>query len=506
MRRILLLLLPGLLVLAVYGADFLLQPLYTDAGVFLHAGSRILEGGVPYLDVWDHKGPGIALFAALGLWLEPKSGLGALSLESLLVAGALSLVVSRLARDHAPWAATMAGLFIAACLARFYEFGLLTETVFLPVQALALLAFADRPGRRKALVLGAALAWGLLLRPNLALTPAVLGAASLWSLWRKQPRAIPGWLLHGGVAAAFPLALVAGWLGTHGALAAAWDQAVVFNLHYIGEHDAGFRAVMLAMIAYTLLESGLLPLALAGAATVRGRTNDRLLVGSVLAFTAELAFLALSGRMFAHYLVVLLIPGGVLVTVALDRLAARADGRRWPRDLAMTAMSALVLFNLGRHYAETFPRWPAWKQDQERLVAFIAAHSAPGDTLLVLGLQPGLHVLSGREAPTRYAYQSAFLAPGYLRPEMIGELEAAVAARPPAVIVDAGFHFLFSAVDGDPPPRSDRRDQALDGLRAWVRSHYDKVETMPTLWGASAELYLPTANPKVPPEQLGEGK
>ncbi len=44
-----------------------------DAGVFLYVGSQILEGKVPYRDVWDHKQPLIFFINAAGLALSGGS-------------------------------------------------------------------------------------------------------------------------------------------------------------------------------------------------------------------------------------------------------------------------------------------------------------------------------------------------------------------------------------------------------------------------------------------------
>lgn len=48
-----------------------------DSPLFALAGQAILEGGVPYRDVWDVKGPGVYLINALALLLVGKSALGA---------------------------------------------------------------------------------------------------------------------------------------------------------------------------------------------------------------------------------------------------------------------------------------------------------------------------------------------------------------------------------------------------------------------------------------------
>ncbi len=52
-----------------------------DAGVFLYIGDRILNGGIPYLDVWDHKPPVIYFINAFGLLVGGGSVWGVWLLE-----------------------------------------------------------------------------------------------------------------------------------------------------------------------------------------------------------------------------------------------------------------------------------------------------------------------------------------------------------------------------------------------------------------------------------------
>src|SRR5688572_5278945 len=41
-----------------------------DQGVYLYIGEQILDGKIPYQDVWDHKGPLIYYINVLGLLIE----------------------------------------------------------------------------------------------------------------------------------------------------------------------------------------------------------------------------------------------------------------------------------------------------------------------------------------------------------------------------------------------------------------------------------------------------
>ena len=56
-----------------------------DSGVFLYIGERILNGDLPYLSVWDHKGPLLYYINAFGLFLSSNSWWGVWIFEFFLV-------------------------------------------------------------------------------------------------------------------------------------------------------------------------------------------------------------------------------------------------------------------------------------------------------------------------------------------------------------------------------------------------------------------------------------
>lgn len=72
-----------------------------DAGVFLYAAQVLLDGDLPYRDVWDHKPPLIYVLDALGLLLGGGSPLGVWALQALAYAAAAILGQRTLARAGA---------------------------------------------------------------------------------------------------------------------------------------------------------------------------------------------------------------------------------------------------------------------------------------------------------------------------------------------------------------------------------------------------------------------
>jgi hypothetical protein len=75
--------------LVLFGALFVLLPVsplnmpftFRDSGVFLYLGWRILNGELPYRDIWDHKPPVIFYLNALGLAISGNSRWGVWAVE-----------------------------------------------------------------------------------------------------------------------------------------------------------------------------------------------------------------------------------------------------------------------------------------------------------------------------------------------------------------------------------------------------------------------------------------
>src|SRR5207245_1466873 len=148
------------------------RPPSEDAGVFFYAAERILHGGLPYRDIWDHKPPGVYAIDAIGLAFGGRAGVWAVQLVSLVVAAVASLRTTRIFGGGPAIFGTFAWLVAAPRL--FLADGVQTSYVEfygLPLQlvALALLpphAAALRPGGR-AVAIGVLGGAAFLLKPTL---------------------------------------------------------------------------------------------------------------------------------------------------------------------------------------------------------------------------------------------------------------------------------------------------------------------------------------------------
>lgn len=142
-----------------------------DSGVFLYVGQHILEGQVPYRDMWDHKGPVIYYLNALGIFLANGSRWGVFTLEVVSLCIAVSLCYLSL-KTAFGWMPALFGTAIWVNeLPKVLNGGNLVEEYSLPLQFGGLYLFIlfgkDRKNNNLLLFLiGVCFALSFFLRPN----------------------------------------------------------------------------------------------------------------------------------------------------------------------------------------------------------------------------------------------------------------------------------------------------------------------------------------------------
>ena len=110
-----------------------------DSGVFQYIGKVILNGGMPYRDAFDHKGPLIYLINALGIFINKKFGVWILELIAIFITFYLAYRITLL----------IGGTRLIGCVVVFlsvgvlvsFEIGNLTEEYAMPFISGALYIF-----------------------------------------------------------------------------------------------------------------------------------------------------------------------------------------------------------------------------------------------------------------------------------------------------------------------------------------------------------------------------
>ena len=188
-----------LAVLVAVAVDSIVVKPGTDASIYIYVAQGILEGEIPYLDRWDHKGPLLYVLNLCGLLIHGTWGPWLVQGIFLFGASAFAFLALRLAFGTVP-----AFFAIALLLTLFTPPGNLPGQYGLLFQCLTLYLFVrsqeqsePTPSRRSRdslhLAIGALGAASFLLRPNLVTLWLVIGLYWLVASgisWRKLAWAV----------------------------------------------------------------------------------------------------------------------------------------------------------------------------------------------------------------------------------------------------------------------------------------------------------------------------
>ena len=453
-----------LLVLAI--DSFIAKP-GGDSAIFMYVAQGILEGEVPYLDRWDHKGPLLYLINAVGLLIEETWGIWIVQALFLLGTIYFALILLRKAFGTTPTLFALA-LFLIL-FSRFNPPGNYTEQYALLFQFLALyLLFRShqQPHREFRLIhfallhmtIGALGAASFLLRPDLAALWIAIGI--YWLLLRGTAFRKLGWAALGGGCA---LLSVAALFGTFGAFGALWDAVIVYNFAY---SDASLpeRLASVRYLSTETLFASLLTLAgwVIGAlclitSRVQGDHRRAVVATALILLPLQIVSISLPGYGWPHYYLAALPAATVLL--ALVMWFVLEQERIFLKLLIValligTAYASLPHANFARLSGKYADNALYAENNLSRLADRIRGITEPNDRILVWGRGPALYLLSDRDAPTRFFYHFPLIKPNYANQSLREEFVSDIKEKKPKLIIDMrypGFPPLDSDASHDWP-------------------------------------------------------
>lgn len=425
-----------------------------DSGVFLYMAWRLLNGDVPYQDVWDHKPPLIYFVDALGLAMTPNSLWGVWFLQLIFIFFTLFLIYKLLDREFGLPSALAGTVVLTSGLLTILEKGNVTEEFALVFQALAFWLFVG--------------AWKKDFPIRLSLWIGILGGLAfnfkqttigLWVTYglfllaiRLIQRRFPfkellallaGWLV--------PSVLLGGYLASRGAFSDFWEQAYLYNFIYIGKHEGIRRLISVFIKGFAYLQNGwVLYLSilgwLAGVGTVwvkrKGLFTEikPLILIALVNLPVEVLFILVSGRSILHYYltplpVMAILAGSLAYTIPVLTKAfmkgPRARIHKWSPGIVL-AIVLLGQIGLVKNYPQAL--YTLSDNDYAPTIEYIQNNTQPGDQVLIIGAESVVNFLTRREAPTRYVYQYPLALLG--RRPMFEEYFNQILGNKPILIVD----------------------------------------------------------------------
>ncbi len=486
-----------------------------DQAIYAVVARTVLEGGMPYRDVFDFKPPGIYLIYGFSRLLFGSWPHGIRLIEAT---GMLAMTAGMLHLSHRWWNSRLIGLFAATTAALvhaqldFWHTG--QPETFGGMLTIAGIVV----GTRKAETSWQYVACGVIFGAAGILKPPLAGGGAVLALWAAHraldPRA-SGWLgaltdrwrqalrpvglvLVGGV---LPFAFVLVWFAARGALDALYETLFVFTPHYT---KLGWKDRTIFSLCYQALAQWLVTfssfvtigtlLALAQWRAVWARSHVGLLLGII---AIQLLGVALQGKFFPYHY------AGVWPVTALVAAlgwwgvwswAKRRGGAAIWGFFALASLS-LVLRAATKDLADSF--WhrsakrvrvfvlqPEDRQGREELasVADVSAagnrqvseellrHVPDGAPIYIWGFEPVLYDLCDRPLSSIYLYnvpQRVAWAAEDARAALMRHLRE----RPPAAIVVA-HHDVFPMVTGNAIDSANVLEKDFAALERFIAQSY----------------------------------
>jgi len=415
------------------------EPLGLDQGLFACFGRWLRAGWIPYRDLFDSKPP-LHLYTWVLAWAGGSTA-SAWWFEAIWLAATagVAFVVAR--RWWGEWVGLAAAALVFVGLwtpgfGGYWSRLQAEELLVLPELAAAAFAVAALARPRAAIACGAAMGLvGLYKVPGLAICGAWL---LLWfaSTTPREAARRAAWFAAGLVA---PWLVASAWFAAHGAFGAFVNSVFVYQRHWIAMIDPPWGDVIEQFV--TTARHELAPFLVAGAAGIALLwRHDRARALCLLAWTGCAALAVVLQRQLAGYHFLLLVPGlAFAAAYGIVELARRTLAFR----LVLVPIAALFALGLAdwRRYAGDRPPGTFDPTAEVAIAAYVAAHSQPGDGLLVWALDPGIYALADRHPVTRFPFHRLLLTDAPLAREVPGrddrraELLARIAADPPAFVV-----------------------------------------------------------------------
>jgi 4-amino-4-deoxy-L-arabinose transferase-like glycosyltransferase len=418
-----------ILICVFWGVASITFPLGWDQAIMASVGDVVLQGGMPYRDAWDMKGPLAYLWYAVAQLIFGRSQFGIRIFDlALLIAASLALATAaaRVIRPSAkPWAAA-ALILCYASMGYFHTAQADGAVALLLTLALSPLLRPD-PKPRSVALAGLAVGIATLVKPVFILYLFMPAWAAIQRGDRK--RYLSSELAVTAAAAAAPVAVMLLWFSLRGAVGDLIDVHIRFAAGYSEVFELALRDRARGLARYLMQPAQAVAalLGIFGGAVLWRRTQPIARL-TIAWFLASLAIVILQRKFFGYHWSLVFPPAILLAAAGIDELIAPRDGARNSNRRAILgyAGSAAIFAGLAagpmRDVAH-FGRYVAGLENRDTYYAgfrhedndfcaademaaaeYVKAHTSDADRIAIFGYDAPVLYLSGRRNATRLSF------------------------------------------------------------------------------------------------------
>lgn len=391
-----------------------------DSGVFLYIGWRILNGELPYVNVWDQKPPLIHYINALGLAIGNNSrwGVWVIQLISLLLAAFLAYKLIFQLFGRFP-ALLSTYLWLIALVFLVHQGNYTTEYT-LPMQFGALLLFLST-----------------LKQKNNTLRYIIIGVLGGLAFLTKQTAigvwiAIILYLVYTGIktktietclkdifyiicGAFLVLSICIVYFLINGAIKPLWDYAFFYNFYYVSGRVSGplerlqnfftFTHISITEI-FTFAALGMFLLIINFNKQMFNEYRKAFLVVILINLILELIFINMPGIAYSHYFMTLLPAMAILSAVTFYFINSQIEWKDFSKfqryGIIIFLILLLGLANLSKYWKNVLT---LNNRTFEPAINYTLQNTTENDHILVWGeMEPMVNFHSQRRSPSKFAF------------------------------------------------------------------------------------------------------
>ncbi len=429
-----------------------------DEAVSACVASAILEGGLPYRDAIDHRGPAAYYLYAVVFALFGTHNMAALHFALAIMIAVMVWLIYRCGElSAAPTVGVIAASLFALLMHGFIRssdlFAFHTEhaLIFFELVAVNFLLNGLKSGHRNYFALsGACYALAVFSKQPAFLDVAGCGLF-VFIMARQQTMRALGWFFGGFISLS---AGIIGYFALRGGIRDFWLYVWTYNTDYYIPAIAPIARARAALSFWAIpaREFTLLVLFLIASVIlllVKSMKLPRALpLLSLFWLVTSVISSSLSGRIFDHYRIQVLPAISLMLAHGLYEFATalRTSRHRGMRSLVAVMVGGLIVISplskMRSHFRESV-------EGEHRLpfletASYLAAHSERRDRLFVWGFLPEIYVLSNRQASSRYIFANVLtgLIPWTNMDKIVDTADS---------ILPGAWDILMSELSADPP-------------------------------------------------------
>ncbi|MEQ6123914.1 hypothetical protein AAON49_06930 [Pseudotenacibaculum sp. MALMAid0570] len=426
-----------LLILVLF-VPILFIPFYTDANVFAYMGRLLVNGYVPYVDGWDHKGVSLYLINAFGYAIGFKSMIGIKIVELLLILYTFIRIFDFLKKEYSWLIAFIAASFGLFTLKYFFDGGNLTEEYGALFSLLSIsLILKEKAKTLDYALVGAFFIINFTLRANLIAFWVALFCAYLAQLILKKEsfKVILMQFVKMSYGAIAIISLLLVYLLSTNSLDEFIDAAFTFNFSYSGASKTSvFSTIFSVVKKYHLSVIFIIGFIISLLRFIKDKRRKLELI-LIFWIPIELFFGNISDRLYAHYYM-MWIPLVIFSTAVI--IAEIRERLQITNTLVVILMGVIFA---GSFYVPSYMTLKNWKwilleADETKIVGDYVSENYKDDTLLVWGNSTDIYNQTDKFSPTTFFYHSTFkYDTEYIR-KKIEEFHQQVSKNKPSLIID----------------------------------------------------------------------